>query len=150
MSSFFGNRNIDLDGGAKRRKSRKSRKSKSRRGSRKGRRSNRNNDIYDDFTKDILKELDANNQYNNLQQMANPMINPMTNPTFNPMINSMGQGIDPASVDPLHLNYMLTPNEQSKTNDVKLGISYEQMMNVQTMPNMLNNMSMGMDSHVKN
>lgn len=143
MSSIFGNRNIELDGGSRKKRSRKSKKG-SRKGSRKSHRSNRNYDMYDDFTKDILRELDAHNQYNNLQQMANPMVNNlMTNPTFNPMVNSMGQDIDPASVDPLHLNYMLTPNEQSKTNDVKLGISYEQMMNVQTMPNALNNMSMG-------
>lgn len=141
MSSVFGNRNIDLVGGRK-----KSKKSKrSRKGSRKSRKSTKKNDIYNDFTKDIIKELDATSQYNSLPQMANPMNNPMMNPTFNPMVNSMGQGIDPASVDPLHLNYMLTPNDQNKTNDIKLGISYEQMMNVQTMPNTINNMSMGME-----
>ena len=145
MSSFFGNRNIDLVGGRKKsKKSKRSRKG-SRKGSRKSKRSNRKDDIYDQFTKDIIKELDATSQYNSLPQMANPMNNPMMNPTFNPMVNSMGQGIDPASVDPLHLNYMLTPNDQNKTNDIKLGISYEQMMNVQTMPNTLNNMSMGME-----
>jgi hypothetical protein len=148
MASYSGYRDIDLVGGRRRKSKKNSKKSRngSRKGSRKRSRSNKKDDIYDSFTKDILKELDATSQYKSLPQMANPMNNPNFNPTFNPMVNSMGQGIDPSSIDPLHLNYMLTPNEQNKTNDVKLGISYEQMMNVQSMPNMLNNMSTGMNN----
>jgi hypothetical protein len=135
MSSISGNRNIKNGGGKK-----------SRKGSRKDSRkhSNKRNDLYEDFAQDLINDINATPQYNNLYNMANPALNPMLNPTLNPDINSFGMGLDPKSIDPLHLNYMVSPSDQNISQNTSLGISYEQMMNGQNGNTFLNNLKMSM------
>jgi hypothetical protein len=141
--------------GSKRSKSKEHRKTSkknsrktSRKNSRKINHNGPSNSLYDDFTNDLINDLgpgDYNkNEYNNLQEMANPMMHPMTNPTFNPSINSLGKPLDPKSIDPLHLNYMVPMEDNQKTTDMQRGITYEQMMNPQGYSNYLSEMSRGM------
>ena len=130
-NSYKGNRNIKKSKSTKRKNSRKN----SRKGS-----TNANNSL-GDFTKDLIGDVN-NMSLNQMANMAqNPYGNPMMNPYIDPAMNSMGQNIDPSSIDPLHLNYMIPMDGGNYTsnNINNYGVSYDQVSSGSQTP-MISNM----------
>ena len=128
-NSYKGNRNIKKN----------STKARNSRGNSKSKRTSKN--TYGDFTKDLIGDMNTMplNQMANFAQ--NPYANPMLNPYIDPAMNSMGQNIDPSSVDPLHLNYMIPMDSNYSNNNINnYGVNYDQLNSGNQNP-MISNMN---------